>query len=85
MGRTHGELEVAARVCKEPRGVLAMLGAARCYGGALAVRRLVDVVVDAGGFVLCPQRGVRGGRAVDSCEEAMRVRARAMNERRVGE
>jgi hypothetical protein len=62
-----------------------MLGAARCYGGALAVRRLVDVVVDAGGFVLCPQRGVRGGRAVDSCEEAMRVRARAMNERRVGE
>lgn len=64
-----------------------MLGAVGCCGGALASRPLAGVVVDAGGFVLCPQRGVRAGRAGDSCDEAMRVQAEARKERgrRVGE
>lgn len=64
-----------------------MPGAGRCCGGALASRPLAGVVVDTGGFVLCPQQGVRGGCAVDSCDEAMRVQAAAGSERerRVGE
>lgn len=59
----------------------------RCYtrpgarGGALAVRRLVLEVVDAGGFVLSPQRGVRGSRSVALGGRAMRVRTTATNGR----